>query len=135
MASGGWRSENYAEFEVAASGQKNRSFYRGERESGSGNMQTPKIDGLQSGIGDFDGLGIFLTDDHGLKVDCRGDDGNFRGDRFGCGVSRGDRSTAGKNDGENDNARQKYQSRIRELSGCKFTEIGHFSAHGGNDIE
>ena len=101
-------------------------------------MQTPKIDGLQSGIGDFDGLGIFLTDDHGLEVDCRGDDGNFRGDRFGCGVSRGDRSTAGKNDRENDNASQKYESRIRKSSGCKFTKIGVrrlFITHGGNDIE
>ena len=27
MASGGWRSEHYAEFDVAASGQENRSFY------------------------------------------------------------------------------------------------------------
>ena len=101
-------------------------------------MQTPKIDGLQSGIGDFDGLGIFLTDDHGLEVDCRGDDGNFRGDRCGSGVSCGDRRTAGKNDRENDNASQKYESRIRKLSGCKFTEIRlteHFIAHGSNDIE
>src|SRR6267154_5967045 len=96
-------------------------------------MQTPKIDGLQSGIGDFDGLGIFLTDDHGLEVDCQGDDGNFRGDRFGCGVSCGDRRTAGKNDGENDNASQKYELRIG-----KSTEIGlreHFITHAGNDIE
>jgi hypothetical protein len=138
MASLGWRSENYAEVDVAASGQKNRSFYCGERESGSGNLQTPKIDGLQSGIGDFDGLGIFLTDDHGLEVDRRGDDGNFRGNRFGAGVSCGDRSTAGKNDGENDHASQKYESRIRKSSGCMFTEIGlrtNFIAHGGNDIE
>ena len=96
------------------------------------------MDGLQSGIGDFDGLGIFLTDDHGLEVDCRGDDGNFRGDRLGVGVSRGDRSTAGKNDGENDNASQKYESRIRKSSGCRLMEIGrkgHFIMHGGNDIE
>src|SRR5216683_3292695 len=138
MASGGWRSENYAECDVAASSQKNRSFYRGERESGSGNMQIPKSDGLCSGIGDFDGLGIFLTDDHGLEVDCRGDDGNFRGDRLRGGVSRGDRRTAGKNDGENDNASQKYGRRIRKSSGCKFTEIvlkGHFITHAGNDIE
>jgi hypothetical protein len=138
MASRGWRSENYAEFDVAASGQKNRSFYCGERESGSGNMQTTKIDGLRSGIGDFDGLGIFLTDDHGLEVDCRGDDGDFRGGRFGCGVSRGDRSTAGKNDRENEHASQKYGRRIRKSSGCKFKEIApreHFITHVGNDIE
>ena len=101
-------------------------------------MQIPKMDGLQSGIGDFDGLGIFLTDHHGLEVDCRGDDGNFRGDRFGGGVSRGDRSTAGKNDRENDNASQKYESRIRKWFGCKFTKIEprrHFITHAGNDIE
>ena len=101
-------------------------------------MQTPKIDGLYSGIGDFYGLGIFLADDHGLEVDCRGDDGNFRGDRLRGGVSRGDRRTAGKNDGENDNASQKYGRRIRKSSGRKFTEIvlkGHFITHAGNDIE
>src|SRR6266849_1517082 len=98
-------------------------------------MQIRKIDGLQSGIGDLDGLGIFLTDDHGLEIDCRGDDGNFRGGRFGGGVSCGYRSTAGKNDRENDNASQKYGRRIRKSSGCKFTEIGHFITHGGNDIE
>lgn len=100
-------------------------------------MQTPKIDGLQSGIGDLDGLGIFLTDDHGLEVDGRGDDGNFRGDRF-RGVSRGDRRTAGKNDRENNHATQKYESRIRKSSGFRFTEIGlrkHFITHAGNDIE
>lgn len=95
------------------------------------------MDGLQSGIGDFDGLGIFLTDDHGLEIDCRGDDGNC-GDRLRGRVSRGDRSAAGKNEGENDRASHKYESRIRELSGCEFTEIGlreHFTMHGGNDIE
>ena len=101
-------------------------------------MQTPEIDGLRSGIGDFDSLGIFLANDHGLEVDGRGDDGNFRGGRFGCGVSCGDRRTAGKNDGENDNASQKYELRIGKSSGCKFTEIGlreHFITHAGNDIE
>ena len=101
-------------------------------------MQIRKIDGLQSGIGDLDGLGIFLTDDHGLEIDCRGDDGNFRGGRFGGGVSRGYRSTAGKNDRENNHTSQKYELRIRKSSGCKFLEIErrkHFITHAGNHTE
>ena len=75
-------------------------------------MQALQADGIRTGIGNFDGLGVFLTDDDTFEIDDRGDNRNF----LDGGSVRGYRSATGESASKYGDASQNDHGRFAETT-------------------